>query len=73
MRWWAGLYFPIASYVRSGGLMRFLSTLIAALFLLVPITWADEGHHHTLGEQEIVSVRFSTSYSPRLRMSSITP
>src|SRR5262249_52426412 len=44
----------------------FLSTLIAASFLLTGATWADEGHPHALSEQEIGSVQFSTSCSPRV-------
>src|SRR5262249_41570787 len=46
--------------------MRLLSALIAGLFLLVPAAWADEGHHHALSEQEIGSVQFPTSCSPKV-------
>ena len=46
--------------------MRFLSGLIAGLFLLVGTSWADEGHHHALSEQEVGSVQFSTSCSPQV-------
>jgi hypothetical protein len=46
--------------------MRSLSALLGGFFLLVGIIWADEGHHHALSEQEIGSVQFSTSCSPRV-------
>ena len=46
--------------------MRLLSALIAAFFLVVGTTWADEGHHHTLNAEEVGSVRFLTSCSPRV-------
>lgn len=46
--------------------MRFLSALIAGLFLLMGTIWADEGHHHALSEQEIGSVQFSTSCSTQV-------
>ncbi len=46
--------------------MRSLSALIAALSLLLGTTWADEGHHHALSEQEVGSLQFSTSCSPRV-------
>ncbi len=43
--------------------MRSLSKAIAGLFLLVSVSWADEGHHHALTEQEVGSVHFETSCS----------
>jgi tetratricopeptide (TPR) repeat protein len=46
--------------------MRFLSGLIAGFFLLVGTSWADEGHHHAVSEDEIGSVQFSTSCSPQV-------
>ena len=46
--------------------MRFLSGLLAALFLVAGTTWADEGHHHALSEREVGSVQFSTSCSPQV-------
>jgi tetratricopeptide (TPR) repeat protein len=46
--------------------MRFLSGLISGFFLFVGTTWADEGHHHALSEEEIGSVQFSTSCSPQV-------
>jgi hypothetical protein len=46
--------------------MRFLSALIASFFLLIGTTWADEGHHHALSEQEIGSVQFPNSCSPQV-------
>ena len=46
--------------------MQFLSVLIAGLFLLVGTSWADEGHHHALSEDEIGSVQFATSCSPQV-------
>src|SRR5215470_10016493 len=59
------LYFRIST-LTLGGLMRFLSALISSLFLLVPAILADEAHHHALSEQEIGSVQFSTSCSPKV-------
>src|SRR5438874_781141 len=49
-----------------GGIMRFLSCLIATLFLLFCTAWGDEGHHHSLTEEEIGSVQFATSCSPQV-------
>src|SRR5438046_2076014 len=46
--------------------MRFLSCLIATLFLLFCAAWGDEGHHHSLTEDEIGSVQFATSCSPQV-------
>src|SRR4051812_32244025 len=46
--------------------MRFLSGLIAGFFLLVGTSWADEGHHHALSEEEVGSVQFATSCSPQV-------
>ena len=43
--------------------MRPLSVLIAGCCLLLGTSWADEGHHHTLTEQEVGSVQFVTSCS----------
>ncbi len=43
--------------------MRLVSGLIAGVFLLVCVTWADEEHHHALTEEEVGSVQFSTSCS----------
>ncbi len=43
--------------------MRTLSALIAGLFLMVGVSWADGEHHHALTEQEIGSVHFETSCS----------
>jgi hypothetical protein len=43
--------------------MRFPSTFIAAFFLVVSAAWADQGHHHSLTEEEVGSVQFSTSCS----------
>jgi tetratricopeptide (TPR) repeat protein len=49
--------------------MRLLSRLIASFFLLFCTSWADEGHHHSLTEEEIGSVQFSTSCSPHVATS----
>jgi hypothetical protein len=43
--------------------MRSLSKVIAGLFLLVSVSWADEEHHHALTEQEVGSVQLETSCS----------
>jgi hypothetical protein len=43
--------------------MRSLSKVIAGLFLLVSVNWAEEEHHHGLTEQEVGSVQFETSCS----------
>ncbi len=43
--------------------MRFLALSLAGLFLLLCPCWADEGHHHSLTEEEVGSVQFSTSCS----------
>ena len=43
--------------------MRFLSGLIAVLLLFVCAALADEGHHHSLTEEEVGSVQFLTSCS----------
>jgi hypothetical protein len=43
--------------------MRFPSTFIAVFFLVVSAAWADQGHHHSLTEEEVGSVQFSTSCS----------
>jgi hypothetical protein len=49
--------------------MRIMSLLLTALFLLPSTTWADEGHHHALTEEEVGSVQFSTSCSPTVATS----
>ncbi len=49
--------------------MRPLSRLIASFFLLFFTALADEGHHHSLTEEEIGSVQFSTSCSPQVATS----
>src|SRR5437899_11331332 len=49
--------------------MRVLSGLIAGFFLLVATSWADEGHHHALSEDEVGSVQFATSCSPQVTVS----
>src|SRR5438477_1904674 len=49
-----------------GGIMRFLSRLIAAFLLLICTAWGDEGHHHSLTEEEIGSAQFATSCSPQV-------
>src|SRR6266542_4179720 len=65
-----GLYFSTGQpRIRFGGFMRFLSGFIAGLFLLVGTSWADEGHHHSLSEQEVGSVQFATSCSPQVSAS----
>ena len=46
--------------------MRFLAGLFAVLCFLIGTTLADEGHHHSLSEQEIGSVQFSTSCLPKV-------
>ena len=43
--------------------MRLLTSLLLACILPAALGWADEGHHHTLTQQEIGSVHFSTSCS----------
>jgi len=43
--------------------MRLLSRLLALSLLLISVAWADEGHHHSLTEQEVGSVHFETSCS----------
>jgi tetratricopeptide (TPR) repeat protein len=44
-------------------LMKMLASLLCACVLLAPSLWSDEGHHHSLTEDEIGSVHFSTSCS----------
>ena len=46
--------------------MRLLSRLIATFLLLICTAWGDEGHHHSLTEEEIGSVQFSTSCSSQV-------
>ena len=46
--------------------MRLLSRLIATFLLLICTAWGDEGHHHSLTEEEIGSVQFATSCSPQV-------
>jgi tetratricopeptide (TPR) repeat protein len=41
--------------------MRPLTLCLIALTLLSSAAWCDEGHHHTLTEQEIGSIHFATS------------
>ena len=44
--------------------MRSANVLGVTLVLFAGLAWSDEGHHHTLTEEEIGSVRFSTSCAP---------
>ncbi len=46
--------------------MRSLAAVIASLLIFIPLSKAQEGHHHALTEQEVGSVHFSTSCSPNL-------
>jgi len=41
--------------------MRWTTWLLISLSLFVALAWCDEGHHHALTEEEIGSVRFTTS------------
>ena len=44
--------------------MRFKSRILAGLFLLLTVAWAqEEHHHHVLTEEEVGSVQFETSCS----------
>jgi len=46
--------------------MRLLTIAVSSLaFWLIP-AWCDEGHHHTLTEDEVGSVHFTTSCSKRI-------
>jgi tetratricopeptide (TPR) repeat protein len=58
------LYKNCAQYCgKSGWPMRMLTIAVSSLaFLLIP-AWCDEGHHHTLTENEVGSVHFTTSCS----------
>src|SRR5206468_5225169 len=49
--------------------MRLFSALIAGFFLIIGTSFADEGHHHALTEDEIGSVQFATSCSPQVTAS----
>ncbi len=44
--------------------MRSANVLGVTLVLFAGLAWSDEGHHHTLTEEEIGSVHFSTSCAP---------
>jgi len=43
--------------------MHRLTALLFALFLVTSPAWSDEGHHHTLSDQELGSVHLATSCS----------
>lgn len=49
--------------------MKMLASLLCACVLLSPSSWCDEGHHHSLTEEEIGSVHFSTSCSEGVAVS----
>jgi len=46
--------------------MRFQRALLAALLCATRLAPCDEGHHHSLTEEEVGSVHFSTSCQPAL-------
>ena len=46
--------------------MRSLLSLLCALAILSTASWADEGHHHALTEEEVGAVHFMTSCSKGL-------
>jgi tetratricopeptide (TPR) repeat protein len=43
--------------------MRSILCLLSVLAMSFSVSWADEGHHHTLTEEEVGSVHFVTSCS----------
>src|SRR5690348_4441634 len=42
-------------------LPRLLSRVLLTIFVVSPLVWSDEGHHHVLSQQELGSVHFKTS------------
>src|ERR1700690_1737388 len=53
---------------RERWLMRVLMVALSSLALLSP-AWCDEGHHHSLTEEEVGSVHFVTSCSKTVGVS----
>jgi tetratricopeptide (TPR) repeat protein len=47
--------------------MRSANVLGFTLLLFASLAWSDEGHHHSLSEEEIGSVHFSTSCAPAVQ------
>ena len=52
------------SVIKGSLYMRSANVLGVTLVLFAGRAWSDEGHHHTLTEEEIGSVHFSTSCAP---------
>jgi hypothetical protein len=49
--------------------MRLLMVVFFSLLVSLPPAWCDEGHHHSLTEEEVGSVHFATSCAKTVGLS----